>query len=100
MVQDAADVVAGQVRQAGVARLVVEQRLAVLPQRLVGVHARAVVTEQRLRHERDRLAVLPRGVLDDVLEQLDVIGRVQQRVELVVDLGLTGGADLVVAALR
>ena len=45
-------------------------------------------------------AVLPRGVLDDALEQLDVIGRVQQRVELVVDLGLTGGADLVVAALK
>ena len=76
-----------------------EQRLAVLPQRLVGVHARAVVAEQRLRHEGDGLAGLPCGVLDDVLEQHDVVGRVQQRVELVVDLGLARGADLVVTAL-
>ena len=100
MVQDAADVVAGHVRQTRVARLVVEQRLAVLPQRLVGVHAGTVVTEQRLGHEGDGLAVLPRGVLDDVLEQQHIVGRGQQRVELVVDLGLSGGADLVVAALQ
>ena len=100
VVQDAADVVAGHVRQTGVTRLVVEQRLAVLPQRLVCVHAGAVVAEQRLGHEGDGLAVGPGGVLDDVFEQQHVVGRVQQRVELVVDLGLTGGADLVVAALE
>ena len=41
----------------------------------------------------------PRGVLDDVLEQHQLVGCVQQRVELVVDLGLAGGADLVVRAL-
>jgi hypothetical protein len=55
--QQAADVPAGQVGQAAVAELVVEQRLAVLPQRLVGVHARAVVAEDRLRHEGGGLAV-------------------------------------------
>ena len=60
VLEQAADVVAGDVGQAGVAELVVEQRRAVLPQRLVAVHARAVVTEQRLRHERRRLAVAPR----------------------------------------
>ena len=37
--------------------------------------------------------------LIEVLEQHQVVGRVQQRVELVVDLGLACGADLVVAAL-
>ena len=99
MVQQAADVVASHVRQAAVAGLVVEQRLAVLPQRLVGVHARAVVAEERLRHEGHGLACVPRGVLDQVLEQHQVVGGVQQRVELVVDLGLARGADLVVAAL-
>ena len=99
VLEQAADVVAGHVRQTGVAELVVEQRRAVLPQRLVAVHARAVVTEERLRHEGDRLAGGPGDVLDDVLEQHQLVGGVQQRVELVVDLGLTGGADLVVRAL-
>ncbi|MCY1235187.1 hypothetical protein D9M72_477940 [compost metagenome] len=65
----------------------------------MAVHARAVVTEDGLRHEGDRLAPGVRGVLDDVLELLQVICRVGQRGELVVDLSLAGGADFVVAAL-
>jgi hypothetical protein len=64
------------------------------------VHARAVVAEQWLRHEGCRLAVLPGGVLDDVLEQLQIVRRAEQRVELVVDLLLTAGADLVVCTLE
>ena len=63
------------------------------------MHAGTVVTEQRLRHECDRLTGRPRGVLDDVLEEHDIVGGVQQRVELVVDLGLAAGADFVVPAL-
>ena len=84
MRQQAADVVAGGVGEAGVALLVVEQRLAVLPQGLVGVHAAAAVVETRFGHEGGDLAVLVGGVLHDVLE-LQVIGHVQG-VELVVDL--------------
>ena len=70
-----------------------------MPQRLVDVHARAVVTEDRLRHEGRGLAVAPGDVLHDVLEEHQVVGRGEQRVELVVDLGLAGGAHLVVLAL-
>ena len=44
--------------------------------------------------------MLPAGVLDDVLEQLQVVSSCEQRVELVVDLLLSAGADLVVAALE
>src|SRR5699024_2417097 len=55
--QQAADVVAGRLGEAGVALLVVEQRLAVLPQGLVGVHAAPAVVEKRLRHEGGDLAV-------------------------------------------
>ena len=99
MVQQAADVPAGHVGQPGVARLVEEQRLAALPQRLVRVHARAVVLEDRLGHERDRLAVLPGHVLDDVLVQHELVGHREQRVEAHVDLGLAGGAHLVVLHL-
>ena len=56
VLQQPADVPARHVGETGVALLVEEQRLAALPQRLVHVHARAVVLEQRLRHERHRLA--------------------------------------------
>src|SRR6202035_2052621 len=47
---------AADVGQAAVAHLVVEERRAVLPQRLVAVHAAAVVAEERLRPERHGLA--------------------------------------------
>ena len=100
VVQDAANVPASDVRQACVTGLIVEQRLAVLPQRLVSVHARAVVASQRLRHKRDRLALFPGGVLDDVLEGLQIICSVQHRVELVVDFLLAASADLVVGSLQ
>ncbi len=83
----------------GVTELVVEQRFAGLPQRLVAVHARAVVAEQWLRHERCRLARGPRGVLDDVLVEHQLVGCVQQAVEAIVDLRLSGCADLVVSSL-
>ena len=53
----------------------------------------------RLRHEGDGLALLPGGVLDEVLELHHVVGGLEQRVEAVVDLRLAGGADLVVGAL-
>ena len=100
VLQDAADVVASHVGESGVAVLVVEQWLAVLPQGLVGVHAGAVVACQWLWHEGGGYAVLPCGVLDDVLEGLQVISCVQQRVELVVDLLLAAGAHLVVCTLQ
>ena len=66
VLQDAADVAQAQLREAGVA-VAREQRLAVLPDRLVAVHARAVVVEERLRHEGRRHAVAPRHVLHHVL---------------------------------
>ena len=74
VLQDAADVPLGHLAQAGVAVLIVEQRLAVLPQALVGVHAGAVVGVDGLGHERDRLAVALGHVLDDVLIELHVVG--------------------------
>ncbi len=99
MLQQTADVPAGEVGQAGVVVLVVEQRLAALPQRLVAVHAGAVVLEQRLGHEGHRLAGRPGHVLDDVLVEHHLVGHGQQGVELHVDLGLAGRGDLVVLDL-
>ncbi len=98
--EQTADVPAGDVRQAAVALLVVEEGLALEPQRLVRVHARAVVTEEGLGHKGRDLAPLLGDVLDDVLELQDVVGRVHHRVEAVVDLLLAAGAHLVVRALE
>ena len=98
--QQATDVVAGDVGQPAVAGLVVEQRVPALPQGLVGVHAGAVVASQGLRHEGGNLAVLVAGVLDDVLERLEVIRGMQERVEAVVDLVLAAGSNLVVEAFH
>ena len=100
VLEQATDVPARDVGEPAVAVLVVEERVAVVPQRLVGVHARAVVAEERLRHEGRDLAPLLGGVLDDVLELQDVVCRVDHRVELVVDLLLAAGAHLVVRALE
>ena len=99
VLEQPADVPASQVGEPDIALLVVEQRLAVLPQRLVAVHAGAVVVEDRLGHEGGGLAPGRCGVLHDVLELLQVVGRVGQGVEAVVDLRLAGSADLVVGAL-
>ena len=63
--------------------------IAGLPQRLVGVHAAAVIAEDRLGHERDRLALAVGHVLHDVFVEQHLVGGAHQRVELQVDFGLT-----------
>ena len=73
VLEDAADVPACDIGQSAVAGLVVEQRLTLVPERGVNMHARAVVAEDRLRHEGRRLPGCPGGVLDDVLVLLQVV---------------------------
>src|SRR3546814_4786132 len=51
-----------------------EQGLTVLPDRLVAVHARTVVAEDRLRHEGGGLAVLMGDHVDAVLVDLHPVG--------------------------
>ena len=94
-----ADVRASELREARVARLVRHQRRALLPEGLVRVHARAVVAEDRLRHERHALARRARDVLDHVLVGHDLIGHTRQRLVAEVDLALTARCDLVVVEL-
>ena len=62
----------------------------------MGVHARTVVLEDRLRHEGERLAGLPCNVLQDVLEGHELISHLQEGVELDADFALTTGGNLVV----
>lgn len=95
VLDDAADVVQREFRQAGVA-VACEQVLAVLPHGLVHVHARTVVAHDRLRHERGGLAVGVRDVLDHVLLQLGPVGALHQRAELRADFVLALARHFVV----
>jgi hypothetical protein len=84
--------------QAGVA-ITSEERLSLFPERHVHVHAGAVVAEERLRHERDRLAVFLRDVADDVLVVLHPIAHLLHRREADIDLRLARRGDFVMLAL-
>ena len=97
MAQQPAHVVPRELREPRVSVGVVEERLPVLPQRLVGVHPRAVVAEDRLRHERGDLAVRARHVPHDVLVPLVEVRAARERIEAGRDLALAGGRHLVVA---
>ncbi len=99
VLEDAADVVQRHLGESGIA-VAGKEGLAVLPQRLVGVHAAAVVAEEGLGHEGRRLAVAPGDVLDDVLEPAELVGALHQGVEAEVDFGLAGGGHLVVLPLH
>ena len=78
VVQDTADEVASDIGKPGVASLIVEERLAILPQGHVGVHTRTIIAGQRLRHEGRRLSPFLGGAFDHILEGLNVIAGVQQ----------------------
>ena len=65
----------------------------------MGVHAGAVIAEDRLGHEGHRHAVALRHVLADVLVPGQPVGHLDQRVEAHVDFGLAGRCDLVMLLL-
>src|SRR5688500_13729302 len=64
------------------------------------MHPRTVISVKWLGHERGRLAVGGRCILHDVLEQHQIIGRVQQIRVLEVDLALPRRRHLVVMTLH
>ena len=88
MFDHAADVPEAGVRQTGVL-VAGEEWLAVLPQRLVAVHARAVIAEVGLRHEGRGLAVGGGDVVDDVFVELHPVRHGQQIRELQTQLMLS-----------
>ena len=98
VMQDARDVVHRSLRHPGVA-VAREQRRLALPDALMGVHAGAVVAENRLGHEGRRHPVAHRHVLDDVFVPGQPVGHLGQRLEAHVDFGLSGGRDFVMLLL-
>src|SRR5439155_16516661 len=99
VLNESADVPQRHLRKSGIT-VPSKERLPALPQRLVGVHATAVVLENRLGHEGYGLAVLIGDVLDNVFVKQHVVGGVDQRIEFQVDFGLTAGRDFVVMAFN
>ena len=98
MLENAADVMQAHLGNACVF-LSGKKRLAFSPDALMRVHTAAVVTEDRLRHERDRLAVPTGDVLDDILVHHHFVGRAHERIEADVDLRLARGGHFMVVFL-
>ena len=95
VLDDAADIVQRVVRQSGIA-VARKQVLAVLPDRLVHMHARAVVAYQRLGHEGGGLAVGIGDVPHHVFQDLRPVCALHQRTELGADFVLTRTANFMV----
>ena len=99
MGQDAGNIVHGKFAHAAIA-ITGEERIAVLPDRLVGMHARAVVTKDWLGHKGRGFPVSLGHVLDNIFIPLQRIGHLDQGQEAQVDLCLASGGHLVVVLLN
>ena len=95
MLDDAADVVQGKVRQTGVA-VTGEQVLAVFPDGLVNVHAGAVVANDGLGHEGGGFSVSVGHVLHHVLQDLGPVSALNECAETGADFVLACASDFVV----
>src|SRR5690606_17659969 len=95
VLDDAADVVQSLFAQAGIA-VTCEQVFAVFVQGHVYVHAGAVVTNHRLGHKGRRFAVGVCHVVYAVLEDLNFVSLLGQRVRANADFTLASGANFVV----
>ena len=99
MLQDAADVPTGGLRQVGVGPFSEEQRLSTLPKTLVYMHASAVVIKDRLRHEGCCFAVLFGNVANNVFVGHHVIGSLNELLEHHSQFVLTGASNFMVVLL-
>src|SRR5690606_7168596 len=76
-----------------------EDVLAALLEGLVHVHAAAVIAHERLGHEGDGLTVLPCDVMDHILQDLNLVGLLDERTAAHPDLTLPCVRDLVMMNL-
>ena len=95
MLDDAADVVQREIRQAGVF-VACEHVFATFPNGLVHVHAGTVVADHGLGHERSGLAVGMRHVPYGVFQDLQPVGAFDQSFELGADFALARRGNFVV----
>ena len=98
MLDNSPDVVESEFAQVGVP-LPCKEGLAVFPDTLVAVHPRAVVSEERFRHEGGGLAVAPCDIANHILVEVHFVARANKRVETDVDFCLASGCHFVVLPL-
>ncbi len=98
VLEQAGNVALGGIAQEVLVVAVIKGVVATAEQRLVGMHAAAVLTEDRLGHEGGIDAVLGRDFLDNQTIGHSVVGDLESVVIADIDLVLAG-ADLVVAVL-
>ena len=89
MLQNTANIVEAVFRKVRIT-VTSESWLAVFPDRLVTVHARAIVAKNRLRHERGRFAKSVRHIVDRIFVDLKVISNRCECLELHAQLVLSG----------
>ena len=95
MFNNTADVIQRKIRQAGVT-VTGKQVFAALPDRLVHVHARAVVTDDWLRHEGCGFAVGLGYHLHRIFQDLVPVGTLHQLLEFGANFALARGRHFVV----
>src|SRR5476649_2205683 len=95
VLDNAADVVQGEIGQAGIA-VASEQVFAIFPYGLMHVHARTVVANDRFWHEGSSLAIAVRHVPDHVFQVLRPVGALDQGRELGADFILASASNFMV----
>ena len=95
MLDNAADVEDRHFGESGVA-IAGEEVLLTFPNRLMDVHSRAIVADDRFRHEGGGLAIFGGGVVHGVFQAHQPVGALDERGELGADFVLAGGCDFVV----
>src|SRR5678816_1624455 len=92
---DAPDVVQRELGESRVA-VACKEILLTLPDRLMHVHTGTVVADDRLRHERRRLAMLCSNVVDGILQAHDPVAALNEGRKLRADFILTRGCHFMV----
>ena len=99
VLDDAADEIEAHVGKACIS-VTCKQRFLALPDRQVGVHARAVIFLDRFGHEGRGLAISMRHLMHDILIDLHAVGGLRQRAKGQTKLVLGGGDFMVVLVAR
>src|SRR5215472_17005289 len=99
MLEQPTDIVTHQLARSSIA-VAGKQRSFAFPDALMHMHSRAIVSEQRLGHERSGHAALMRDVLDHIFVDHYAVGHSSERSKPHVDLTLATRRNFMVMSLN